>query len=243
MSVLTKLTEILKNFISINSLFLSFCLFFALHSCKSTESQTQGLEITSSEQIRGQQAGKKPRANSKSSARELNPTPPPVDPGSTGKSEYLTELLSPINSERANGRNCGNEIFDPASKLDWNNDLALAALEHAADLSYHSGMRGHVGSDSSRVIERIRRHTTEFNNFAENVVMGRIQTENTVTVFLNSPGHCRNIMNHVYTHFGAARHYNPETGRTATVYKFGRKRGADTGPRRERKFIKVKEEY
>ncbi|EOZ96357.1 hypothetical protein A33Q_2478 [Indibacter alkaliphilus LW1] len=50
-------------------------------------------------------------------------------------------------------------------------------------------------------------------------------------------------MNYVYTHVSAAKHFNPETGRTVTVYKFGRKRGWDAGPRRERKFVETVEEY
>ncbi|WP_293016013.1 CAP domain-containing protein [Mongoliibacter sp.] len=167
----------------------------------------------------------------------LNPTPPPVDPHSTGEVEFLTEIIPLINDERKVGKTCGNEIFEPANELAWDKDLAEAALEHAADLTFHRGMQGHRGSDSTRVIQRIRRHSTDFSNFAENVVLGNLSAENSFRVFLNSPGHCRNIMNYVYTHVGAAKHYNPETGRTATVYKFGRKRGIDIGPKRERKFV------
>lgn len=171
------------------------------------------------------------------SERQERQSQAPVNPFSTGNHEYLKEVVGMINQERVTGRNCGNEIFELTGELEWDNDLAKAALDHAADLTFHPGMRGHVGSDSSRVRDRILRHTDKFGLAAENVILGRLKPENTVNIFFNSPGHCRNMMNHRYTHIGAAQHYNPETGRTATVYKLANLQGQDVGPPRERKFV------
>lgn len=218
---------------------------FTFYACKSIESFIKDVEKASrpAENTQGTIGnGNSDSRNTADPSVSSNPTPPPVDHHSTGEVEFLTDVIPWINDERKVGKTCGNEIFEPANELAWDKGLAEAALEHAADLTFHRGMRGHRGSDSTRVIQRIRRHSTEFSNFAENVVLGNLSEENSFRVFLNSPGHCGNIMNYVYTHVGAAKHYNPDTRRTATVYKFGRKKGIDVGPRRERKFIDALQE-
>src|ERR1700712_5664766 len=49
--------------------------------------------------------------------------------------EFKREFLENINHTRQKGCNCGGTYMPPAPALVWNDDLAVAALKHAGDMS------------------------------------------------------------------------------------------------------------
>jgi uncharacterized protein YkwD len=62
----------------------------------------------------------------------------------------------------------------------------------------------HTGSDGLTVGDRVRNAGYDWSAVGENIAAGQ-QTINTVMmVWLESPGHCANIMRPIYTEFGAA---------------------------------------
>jgi uncharacterized protein YkwD len=61
----------------------------------------------------------------------------------------------------------------------------------------------HTGSDGLMVDDRVRNAGYDWSVVGENIAAGQ-QTINTViAAWLDSPGHCANIMHSLYTEFGA----------------------------------------
>ncbi len=128
--------------------------------------------------------------------------------------------LDAINRLRSRTQNCGKEgIKPPASALWWNDALYKAAYEHSRDLAI-SNTFSHKGSggDSdwtareqglkrgSRFDERIKKNGyTEYKSIGENIAKNQASIEQVTASWMNSPGHCANIMNPAFTEIGMAK--------------------------------------
>lgn len=130
-----------------------------------------------------------------------------------------------FNKARSISQICGEEWFPSAAALKWDQNLADAAVDHANDL-FQNRMRGHVGSDGSRVRDRVNIYTRDFGALGEIISFGRGETCGSVPVFLKSEGHCRLLMNPKYSHLGIAK-ISPQEGKGGiVVVKLGRKYGS-----------------
>ena len=113
-------------------------------------------------------------------------------------------MLELINSHRIGGCDCGTEgVFGPARLLIWNDTLEMAAFDHCLDMNTNKFF-GHTGSDGSTSGNRMDRRGYNWRACAENIAVNSSE-ERTVKAWIESPGHCRNIMNPNYTEIGAAR--------------------------------------
>lgn len=112
------------------------------------------------------------------------------------------EFLKLVNTVRAAPRACGDREFKAAEPLKWQTNLAEAALVHALDIS--KGEFSHTGSDGSEVWDRVKRQGYNYNTVGENIAMNPMGAAETVKMWLNSQGHCTNIMNPDFTELGAA---------------------------------------
>ncbi len=122
-------------------------------------------------------------------------------------------MLSLINQVRAEGCNCGDTYMEPVPALEWNSQAEEAATAHTVDMAENSFM-GHSGSDGSSAGDRLRRAGYSYRTWGENVAQGQRTEEDVMNSWLNSAGHCRNIMNPNFTHVGAAK----VTGETQCPY-------------------------
>jgi uncharacterized protein YkwD len=120
------------------------------------------------------------------------------------------KMVKLINDLRKSKRRCGNERFSPAGAVKWNNKLAIAALNQARDMAM-SDMLGHTGSDGSSVQDRVEKVGYYWQIVAENIAAGRETSEAVVSLWLDSPGHCANLMNPGITEIGAACFRNPKS--------------------------------
>lgn len=66
----------------------------------------------------------------------------------------------------------------------------------------------HTGSDESTVVVRVEREKYLWRAVGENVAMGPRSVPQAVEGWLDSPGHCSNIMNGDFTEMGAALSHN-----------------------------------
>ena len=114
------------------------------------------------------------------------------------------EMLSAINEVRASGVHCGERWYPPVPPLTWNVHLESAALRHSKDM-YDNGFMSHTGSDGSSLGDRLRDAGYSYRMAAENVAWGQRSVSIVMSAWLNSPGHCANIMNADIIHVGAAR--------------------------------------
>jgi|GEM_PF-3981599 len=114
------------------------------------------------------------------------------------------EILALVNDERAKGRTCGEHgYFAPAPALSWNADLAEAAMVHSSDMVTNDFF-SHTGHDGSNGGTRVARAGYAFRAWGENISIGRDTPEEALNSWLNSPPHCKNIMNPKFTEIGTA---------------------------------------
>jgi uncharacterized protein YkwD len=119
-------------------------------------------------------------------------------------------VLDLINEARGHKRRCGNKVYQPAGRLELEPALNRAALQHARDMAAHSFL-GHKGSDGTFPAQRATRAGYYWRTIGENVAAGSATPEQAVKDWLESPGHCANLMHVAYTQTGIAVVVDPDS--------------------------------
>jgi uncharacterized protein YkwD len=125
-------------------------------------------------------------------------------------------ILQAVNAARATPRMCGDQRFGPAPAVGWNDLLGNAALAHSRDMAQHRYF-SHQGKDGSQPGDRARQAGYNWRRVGENIASGLASPEEAVAGWLDSPGHCANLMNPGFTEMGAAYAINPAS-ETGTAY-------------------------
>jgi uncharacterized protein YkwD len=126
------------------------------------------------------------------------------------------DILALVNAARARPRTCGTQAFGPAGPLKWNPLLGQAALVHSTDMAQKHYFN-HKQPDGSLPADRATNAGYRWVRVGENIASGQRTVEDTVASWLDSPGHCANIMNPAFTEMGAAYAINPQN-RNRTAY-------------------------
>lgn len=115
------------------------------------------------------------------------------------------EMLNEVNKRRSKRTACGDKVMPAVSPLVWDDCVAAAAQFHADDMVKHNFF-----SHTSPNGEIPSNRGSEFgcDNLGENIARGQMSIRTVVDSWMNSPGHCRNIMSKNYTKFGAGRSEN-----------------------------------
>lgn len=153
---------------------------------------------------------------------------PAEDNNTTQLGALNQAYLDLINEARAEGRKCGEYGYMPAvDPLTWNDKLYNAAYEHSKDMAIsntfsHTGsgtqsdrtaQAKHPGTGSS-VGERIEYNDyTNWHGYGENIAAGTVMDEaiEAMEGWLESPGHCKNIMSSKFKEVSMAVYYNEES--------------------------------
>lgn len=114
------------------------------------------------------------------------------------------ELLQLINNYRASGAICGTDELTPAEALQYNEALNSAAVEYANEMQENNNF-SHTGQDGSTFSERASDAGYEGYALGENIAYGYTSEADVINAWMNSTGHCSNIMNDQATEFGIAR--------------------------------------
>jgi uncharacterized protein YkwD len=112
-----------------------------------------------------------------------------------------TRALQLINNARARGARCGTETFGPAPPVILSNMLADVAYGHANDMAVnnyfeHDDLQGKTPSD------RVRATGYQEKLVGENIAYGPKSVDEVVQGWLDSPGHCENIMDPRFVEMG-----------------------------------------
>ena len=113
------------------------------------------------------------------------------------------KLLERINALRAAGAVCGSTVYSPAPALNWSNMLLAAAAAHASDMAKNDFF-SHTGSDGSSFDQRIAITGYRLAAGGENIAGGQTSVQAVITSWINSPGHCQNLMSRSYRDVGVA---------------------------------------
>lgn len=116
-------------------------------------------------------------------------------------SELDEEMLAAVNQARSTARSCGSKAQPAVAKLTWNCLLQEAAIIHSDDMAAHNFFE-HIGSDGSRVSDRVTRTGYNWHYVGENLAGNVSTVTQAMSGLLNSPGHCENIMSKNFTEFG-----------------------------------------
>jgi len=136
-------------------------------------------------------------------------------------------MLDAVNATRAQARVCGAEGSFPAvAALSWSCKLETAALGHSMDMA-NSNFFSHTGSNGQSVGTRATQAGYVWSSVGENIAAGVSLSSvgAVVQAWIDSPGHCANLMRSSYTQLGAAKFSNASS--TYNVYwtqVFGRPR-------------------
>jgi uncharacterized protein YkwD len=121
----------------------------------------------------------------------------------TDASAVAERVLELVNEARAQQRRCGRQRMSATRALTLSAPLTRAAAAHAADMAAN-GFMGHRGSDGSEVGVRATRAGYRWRSVGENVAAGQQDAEAVVKAWLDSPGHCANLMGAQFTEMGVA---------------------------------------
>ena len=120
------------------------------------------------------------------------------------------EVLQRVNEARGAGRKCGRRSFGPAPALKLAPLLERAALAHAEDMAKHS-LFEHRGSNGGMPADRVTKTGYRWRTVAENIAAGGRDAETVVRGWLESPGHCANVMGAQYSEMGVAYAVDPKS--------------------------------
>jgi uncharacterized protein YkwD len=118
-------------------------------------------------------------------------------------SAWEDEVVALVNDVRAMGANCGAEgSFGPAGPLVMEPALRCAARKHSKDM--HERMFfDHVNPSGEEPWDRMdQAGYTSYGAAGENIAGGQPSPQDAVEAWLESDGHCANIMGDAYTETG-----------------------------------------
>jgi uncharacterized protein YkwD len=131
------------------------------------------------------------------------------------------QMLTLVNNARAVARICGTTNHPATAALSWECRLEQAAQGHSASMAdndYHD----HTGIDGSSPGDRITAAGYPWTAYGENIAGGYGTAEAVMSAWLQSPGHCSNLMSAWFTEMGAAAAENPlSTYRIYWTQNFG----------------------
>jgi len=126
-----------------------------------------------------------------------------VTPAASQGPILATRALQLVNEVRARGARCGERSFGPAPPVRLSGTLAGVAFGHANDMARHNyfeheDLAGHSPAD------RVRAVGYQEKLVGENIAYGPKSADEVVQGWLDSPGHCENIMDPRFAEMGIA---------------------------------------
>lgn len=112
------------------------------------------------------------------------------------------QVLELTNQRRAMGATCDMDVFGPAPALEMDAVIQEAARAHSLDMGMqayfeHDSLDGRTFDDRMRAVGFMGASP-----WGENIAAGQSTAAEVVEGWMNSPGHCRNIMNPEYRTIG-----------------------------------------
>jgi uncharacterized protein YkwD len=126
-----------------------------------------------------------------------------VAPSSAHAPALADRALQLVNEVRASGARCGERTFGPAPPVRLSNALGSVAFGHANDMAKHNyfeheDLTGHSPADRVRAVGYREKLV------GENIAYGPKSADEVVQGWLESPGHCENIMDPRFAEMGIA---------------------------------------
>jgi uncharacterized protein YkwD len=126
-----------------------------------------------------------------------------VVPSTQEAPRLAARTLELVNEARSQPRRCGSRSFSPAPPLTLDTTLDSVAYGHASDMAEHNyfeheDLTGHTPADRVRAVGYREKLV------GENIAFGPRTADEVVQGWLDSPGHCENIMDPRFVQMGIA---------------------------------------
>ena len=128
------------------------------------------------------------------------PTLPPMDPT---LGQFQQEMLDAVNTARSSSRNCGITFRPAVGMLKWNGVVEDAAIIHSSDMA-NTGNFSHIGTDGGTPGDRLNDVGYDWRGYGENIAFVYTSIDDVMQGWLDSPGHCNNIMNPDWIEMGSS---------------------------------------
>lgn len=140
--------------------------------------------------------------------------------------QFEVEVLEIVNLRRSEGADCGGDIMPPVDPLVMNDLLTCSSRVHSQDMAVRDFF-AHDNPDGESPFDRMEAAGYEYRSAGENIAWGQQSPEQVMSGWMDSPGHCRNIMSDSFTELGVG-YYLHESGdnrpRPFWTQNFGRPR-------------------
>jgi uncharacterized protein YkwD len=115
--------------------------------------------------------------------------------------DFEQDVLALVNQHRTAGATCGGTAMPAVPPLQSNGALVCAARLHSLDM-IERGFFDHVNPDGEEPWDRMDEAGYEWSNAGENIAAGQPDAESVMSSWMNSTGHCNNIMSGGYEEIG-----------------------------------------
>ncbi|MGF1717026.1 CAP domain-containing protein [Photobacterium chitinilyticum] len=126
--------------------------------------------------------------------------------GSNGEpqsGDFADQMLAAVNAARAQARDCGGQMMPAVPALTWDYSLEQAAFVHSSNMANYNFF-SHTGLNGDQPSDRVSDQGYSWSSVGENIAAGQKDLATVMDSWLNSPGHCKNIMGANFTQMGAA---------------------------------------
>jgi len=106
---------------------------------------------------------------------------------------YENRVVDLVNARRRQGANCGGYWYSAVPSVRLNSRLTRSSRCHAADMT-NNGYFSHTSQDGRSISDRVHQAGYSMRAVGENIAHGQQSPEEVVEGWMNSPGHCANIM-------------------------------------------------
>jgi len=114
-------------------------------------------------------------------------------------------MLDRVNELRAQGCYCGGEYMSPAQSVIWEDKLYISALSHAKEMK-RKNFFSHFSASGLDIGDRLDQFGYPWQVAGENLGEGQRSFREVMRDWVESPSHCRMLMNPKVEEMGVARH-------------------------------------
>jgi uncharacterized protein YkwD len=111
---------------------------------------------------------------------------------------FGTLAINAINAARSTGLYCGSTWYPAVPPVAWNDKLAAAALVESTWMQSNNTF-SHVWPDGTDPGQRLTNAGYSWSAYGENIAAGQPDLNSVMSAWLQSSGHCANIMGAAYT--------------------------------------------
>jgi uncharacterized protein YkwD len=129
-------------------------------------------------------------------------------------------VIALVNQRRAAGASCGGVAYPPAAPITRHPLLTTSARAHAKDMG-DSGYFSHQSLDGRSPFDRMKQAGYSGSTMGENIAAGQTTPASVVQGWMQSSGHCKNIMNASYQDLGVGYYLGTTGYKHYWVQNFG----------------------